>query len=168
MQYYFSEYMDDLLLNYGSIDRNMYNSPHIDFADKYYKNGKSWTMNNFVDTKYYKFLRYVKKTDGHIPMRKISLMDSIKKGYLMEGHEEDFIVILDMPLIETRYNIKSLGLKSPEMFMGHHRAAALMALGINKVEVIIAEDIKVGECDIKGKLANNYRKILECGQKDMN
>ena len=48
----------------------------------------------------------------------------------------------------------------PEIFLGHHRAGALLALGIKKVDVVIAVDNEPGKCKCYGKLHNVYKNVV--------
>ena len=87
------------------------------------------------------------------------LLDSLKKGYLRKGYERDRIVVLNKPFICSRYGIKDTAIPSPEIFMGHHRAGALIAMGQNLVEVIIAKDDQPMAHQCYGKLHNAYKRI---------
>jgi hypothetical protein len=167
LQYFYNRKLDKLLTVGGVVDRGMLNSPHYEFASLYYKNGEKWLDNNFKGTKYSYFRRKVLKKHEGVPRKKLRLLDSMRDGYLKKGFEESHIVVLREPLIISRYKANII-LNPLEIFMGHHRVAALLALGINNVEVVMAKDIRSGSCDIYGKLSGNYRKALKCGQKDMN
>ena len=160
IQYLCNEVLDSILMIDGVVDRNMLNSPHFELANLYFSNGEKWLVSNYIGTKYHKFKSKVLNREDGLPIRKLRVFDSIKQGYLKKGNEENYIVLLNKPLIETRYGIKSLNLKSPEIFMGHHRSAALLALGINEAKVIIAEDINKGSCDFYGKISKNYKELL--------
>ena len=160
LQYLHNSKLDDLLTVDGSIDRSMLNSPHFELAHLYYDHGKKWLMKHYKDTKYFQFKNNVLNRTDIVPLKKIGVFDSIRDGYPKKGHEKDYVVLLNEPLIHTRFNVKHIPLNSLEVFIGHHRIAALLALGINEVKVIIAEDIKKGTCDIYGKLSDNYRKAL--------
>lgn len=140
----------------GIVDISMANSPHYEFAYLYYKKSLRWLKNNFKDTKYYIFKKHILKRGSYIPLRKIHLFDSIRNGYLKGKHKKDYIVLLDKPLIETRYKFNSETLGSPEVFMGHHRLAALLALGVTRAKVIMAKDLEAGSCNIYGKLHDIY------------
>ena len=137
----------------------MVNSPHREFADLYYKHGINWLEDNFHKTKYSNFQKNISGEKQYIPKKKIRLFKSIKKGYLINGYKDSHIVILNKPLIHSRYGVEDTSLETPEIFMGHHRAGALLALGKNKVDVIIAQDIQPGSCQCYGKLHNVYIKI---------
>ncbi|MHA1470264.1 MAG: hypothetical protein ACTSSP_06840 [Candidatus Asgardarchaeia archaeon] len=92
-------------------------------------------------------------------MRKIHLLDSIKEGYLRNGYNNNYIVLLDIPLVVSRYNVKNISIKSPEVFMGHHRIGALLALGIDRVRVILAEDEMPGTNQCYGKVHERYKSL---------
>lgn len=140
-------------------DRIFTNSPHLEFAQHYYNRGLKWLNKNFKNTKYFIFQKDVLQIAPYIPMRKIRLFDSLKEGYLREGYENDYIVILNKPFICTRYGANLL-LPSPEVFIGHHRVGALLALGIKKANVIVAMDREPGKCRCYGKLHNIYKKLI--------
>jgi hypothetical protein len=57
----------------------------------------------------------------------------------------------------SRYKI-DIDLGSPEIFVGHHRVSALLALGVNKAKVVIAEDEKPGYCKSSFFLDIMYKK----------
>ncbi len=153
----YSQYRPDVELE----DLKIINSPHLELADLYYKNGFLWLEKNFNRTKYYIFKKNILRIVPHITMRKIRLFESLKKGYLSKGHEKDYIVVLNDPFICTRYGLKNISMLSPEIIIGHHRAGALIALGINKVKVIIARDTKPGSCQCLGKINEIYIKHIQ-------
>ena len=134
------------------------NSPQLELAKLYYDKGTSWLIKNFKKTKYYTFQKEILHIDPHMPMKKIKLFDSVKKGYLRGAHSRDHILILKYPFVSSRYNVHA-GF-SPEIFLGHHRAGALLALGRNKADVIVAKDIKCGKRECYGKLHTVYNKII--------
>ena len=140
-------------------DMRIVNSPHKELAELYYKHGINWLEDNFKNTKYYGFQKFVLKSDPCISRKKICLFDSLKKGYLREGYEKDHIVVLNKSFISTRYGLKDPFESSFEIFMGHHRAGALIALGRREVEVIIAKDNQPMTYQCYGKLHNLYKDI---------
>ena len=140
-------------------DRILTNSPHFEFAQQYYSKGLKWLNENFQNTKYSIFQKDVLKITPYIPMRKIYLFDSLKDGYLRKGYENDYIVILNNPFVCTRYEV-NLSLPSPEVFIGHHRAGALLALGVEKANVIVAIDDEPGKCRCYGKLHDIYKNVV--------
>jgi hypothetical protein len=143
----------------GELDFSMKNSPHYEFAHLYYSKGLKWMEKNFKKTKYFIFRKEILKSHHKVPIGKIRLFDSVKDGYLKKGFEEKYIVILERPLIETRYGIKQNKEMCSEIFLGHHRAAALLALNIKSVKVIIAKDANSNSCHVRGKLHDIYIKI---------
>jgi len=138
--------------------RILIDSPHVELAKLYYSKGLKWLNKNFKETKYFIFQRDVLNTTPYLPKRKMSLFDSIKKGYLAKEYKNDHIVILNTSFAFSRYNIDVSPDFTPELFMGHHRAGALLALGIKEVDVIIAVDDKPGECQCYGNLHDIYSK----------
>jgi hypothetical protein len=134
---------------------SMVNSPHLEFAMLYYKNGKRWMTNNYNKTRYkvmcFKYKRKKKFPDGFI-----DLCNSIKEGYLRNGFNDDYIVLLDEPFAKSRFKRSVLNLV-PEVWSGHHRAGAILALSsINEsdsfVDVAIAKDTKPGTMKSSGKI----------------
>ena len=93
-------------------------------------------------------------------MKKIHLFDSLREGYLRRGYEEEYIVILNDPFISTRCGLKNIFTFSPEIFIGHHRAGALVALGKYMVKVVIAKDNKPGSCQCGGKIHDTYLRCI--------
>jgi len=160
MQYRIDDQLDELLKVDGVVDRSMLNSPHYKLACLYFNKGREWCETNFKDTDYFKLFNKVLGRVGNVPFRKFDIFDSIKDGYLRDGFDADHIVVLEKPLIISRYGVEDIHLDPMEIFIGHHRASALLALGRNIVDVIIVEDSEPGTCNINGKLSNNYRKIL--------
>lgn len=148
----------NLFINNGLVDMRMSNSPHYELSFLYYKNGLKWLKKNYRSTKYYKFKKRVLGKGGHLPVRKMSLFESLKNGYLSQGFENKYIVVLTRPLAETRYRIKCQNYLYPEIFMGHHRVGSLLCFNIDKVKVIVARDIKSGTMKCSGKLHNIYRR----------
>jgi hypothetical protein len=141
----------------GIIDLTMKNSPHREFAFLYYRKGLKWLTKNFKNTKYCQFKSKILNRDINVPMRKIRLFDSLKKGYLSKGFEKDYIVLLERPLVETRYGVKCSEYSCPEVFMGHHRIGALLSCGVKKADVIIARDIASDSRQCFGKIHNIYK-----------
>lgn len=144
---------------YDKNNFSMITSPHYELAKLYYKNGDKWLRNNFYKTSY--FILKGGGTDKNVIISKkvIFLFNSIKEGYLRGPHKTNYIVVLNKPFIESRYNVKNIKLSSPEVFMGHHRIGALLALGINRAKVVIAKDNTPGICECYGKIHNVYKKI---------
>ncbi len=136
-------------------DRILTNSPHFELAQHYYNKGLKWLNANFKNTKYFIFQKDILKITPYVPVKKMRLFDSLKKGYLGKGYENDRIVILNDPFICTRYAL-NLSLPSPEVFMGHHRAGAMLALGQKNVEVIVAVDDMIGTKNCYGRLHDIY------------
>lgn len=141
-------------------DSESLNSPQKELAELFYKNGVDWLKNNYKNTKYFLFQKSILKIKPYVPMKKIHLFESLQRGYLRDGHERDHIVILNDPLLCTRYGSK-LSLPSPEIFMGHHRVGGLLALGIKEAEVIIAADRISGHRTLYGNLHEEYIKICD-------
>lgn len=140
-------------------DFSMFNSPHHELAQLYYDKGDLWLRKNFHKTKYFSWRKNLTKKELLLSKKIIFLFDSMKIGYLRNGHKKDYIVVLNTPFIASRYNVKNMGLKTPEVFIGHHRIGALLALGETKAEVVIAKDKDPGSKKMYGKLHDAYKDI---------
>jgi hypothetical protein len=135
----------------GELDTRMINSPHYEIANLYFNNGSDWLKKNYRSTSYYRMCRdFLGKKDISIE-KIISLCDSIKKGYLRQGYEEEYPTVLEKPFAFTRYNREAPMVKY-EVFTGHHRIGVLLALEINKAKVIIGEDVAPSSCFSEGKI----------------
>lgn len=135
------------IFNYN---RLMIHSPHFQLAKMYYENGLSKTKKNYIRTDYCRMKEYFGK-GSKFPSKIIPLYDSIKRGYLCEGHKEDYIVLLMQSFAISRYNRNEENLV-PEVWSGHHRVGALLALGIYHADVLIAKDAHPGEKTSAGKI----------------
>lgn len=141
---------DHLLFRKGKLDRRIPNSPHAELAHLYYKHGRKWLLNNYKNTRYcYMREHYFGKPHGKMVTRCISVFDSIKTGYLRGKYKDCYIVVLNEPFCNLRYAMGE-SLDVPQMFAGHHRAGALVALDIYEVPVLIAKS----EC---GFIENKHR-----------
>jgi len=142
----------DLLFSQKKPNYLLSESPHFELASLYIKNGSKWLEKNYKLTLYYKMCKYfLKKNPVNTTLKMIKICDSIKKGYLRKGYENNYIVLLLEPFAISRYN-REIEFLVPEIFSGHHRAAILLALGYKSVKVIIAEDVQKGFCESRGKI----------------
>ena len=139
-------------------DRLLIDSPHFEIAKLYYIHGLKWVENNYDKTKYFLFQKDILLKDPHVPKGKIRLFDSLREGYLKKGHENDYIVVLKDPLVKTRYGV-DIDLPLFEIFIGHHRAAALLALGKGRVDVILAKDNQIGTKNCYGNIHDIYKGV---------
>lgn len=137
----------------GELDTRMINSPHFNIFSLYLKHGESWLKSNYKSTDYYRMcIKFLEKKDA--PIKKIiSLCESMKKGYLRSGYEEEYPTILEKPFAFTRYN-REVPMVKYEIFTGHHRIGAMLALEIKKAKVIIGEDMNPSSCYSEGKIHN--------------
>ncbi len=146
----------------GVTDRSITRSPHIELIEYYKEHGFYRLKKNFRNLSYYKMLKDINKigykTD-YFNLKRISvhytdrdilknimnftrLFESIRKyGYLGSQFRGNYISILEVPFIVSRFGWK-LEYRPYELFLGHHRAACLAALGAKKAEVIILKDMK--------------------------
>lgn len=116
----------------------MINSPHFDFATCYFKKGLNWLMKNYLKTSYCRMRNLLKGTEK-FPFKFVKLCESIKNGYLRKRHKRDWIIMFEEPFAKSRYS-RNVSNDVPEIWSGHHRAGALMALNIYIVPIIIAKD----------------------------
>jgi len=144
---------------YNEEDLHMITSPHYELANLFYTKGEKWLRKKFHKTRYAMLKKNISGEIGSISKKKVLLFYSIRKGYLRGPHKNNYIVVLNKPLIVTRYGMKPVLSKSPEIFMGHHRVGALLALGINSAKVIVAEDNNPGSCQCYGSLHDKYKTI---------
>ena len=140
---------------------SMTDSPHTEIAHLYYENGLKWLTENYKKTKYHKLRKQILQLSGPLPAKKINLFKSMKKGYLRGKFSNAYIVVLKEPLVVSRYNVDIPSLGSPEIFMGHHRVGALLALGINFAKVVIAKDAHPGTCQCYGRIHDIYSGIKD-------
>jgi len=71
----------------------------------------------------------------------ILLFESIKKNGYMKGEFANRIIcILEKPFWNTRYGSQLQSSNNFEIFIGHHRAAALYVLGYRDIKVVLLRD----------------------------
>lgn len=143
----------------GKLDTGMLNSPHYKIAKLYFENGPDWIKKNYKSTDYYRMCtKFFGKKD--ISIKKIiSICESMKKGYLRKGYEEEHPTILEKPFAFTRYN-REVPMVKYEVFTGHHRVGVMLAIGMKKAKVIIGEDLNPSSCYSKGKIHNLCKELL--------
>jgi len=138
-----------LLSTFG--EPTMANSPHYEIFFLYRQNGRKWLKQNYADTQYCKMALSFGRTDYPSKIRK--LFSSMEKGYLRKNFKHKYIVVLNEPFAKSRY-CRDINNDVPEIFMGHHRAGALLALDIFHVKVVLATDAKPGTKQCYGKIHN--------------
>lgn len=135
----------------------MTNSPHYHIAKMYYENGKRYTKAHLEETDYYRMCKEFLGKDS-VGLKKIfSVCDSIKRGYRRSSYKNEHIVVLMEPFARTRY-LRDVRDWVPEIWSGHHRAGALLALGQNVVKVLVAEDANPGSKYCVGKVHGYCKK----------
>ena len=142
--------LDDILSNDGQIDYTMKNSPHTEIARLFFEKGEEWLRTHYKSTKYYRF-HMLHKNQEKFPNKIVPLFKLIESGYLKKGYRRDYIVVLLESFAKTRYNI-DIEIEAPEIFIGHHRAGARLALGKPMTKVLVAEDAEPGSCFTNGKI----------------
>jgi len=128
----------------------MIDSPHVEFAQLYYKHGLKWMKNNYKTTKLYLFKSKLRKKGFAVGM--VDICESIKRGYLHGKHASDHIIVLNTPFCNSRYDLKEDGGRVPEVFAGHHRIGALLALKKFVVPVLFCIDGCPGSKFSQGKI----------------
>lgn len=137
--------MNDLFPN----ERLMAFSPHFEICELYLKRGLDWLLRNYRDTKYWEMMQRMGKKN--FPQKVVDLCESMKAGYRREGFGSSFVVVLMEPFSASRYG-RNVPNRTPEIWSGHHRTGAMLALGHNLVDVLIARDAKPGSKFSVGKV----------------
>jgi hypothetical protein len=133
----------------GHMDLSVDNFPHIDVLKLYEKyNEALWTSDLYKKTRYYQFHRGFReeninpdvRTDEWIHskvVRFVKLYDDIRRtGYFYEFNgNKSYISILDKPILELRYGIKT-DIPGYELWDGGHRLVILHYLGYTKVKAL--------------------------------
>lgn len=130
--------------------RSMIESPHAKIARLYYEHGLQEVKKRYEQTDYCKMKELFGK-GKKFPSKMFKLFDSVKKGYLINGYKENFIVVLMESFAISRYNREEENLV-PEVWSGHHRVGALIALDRYEAKVVIAKDAHHGEKFSQGKI----------------
>ena len=136
--------MDDL---FG--DRCMELSPHVEICKLYLKQGARWLRRNYQTTRYGQMMDRLGKKN--FPQKIIDICESVREGYLCKGYEGSYIVVLREPFAASRY-LRQIPNRVPEIWSGHHRAAALLAFGRYMVDVLVARDGAPGSKFSVGKV----------------
>jgi hypothetical protein len=124
-------------------------SPHTEIFSLLHQFGESWIEKVFTDTRYYKMASVLGKKDFPKKLKKIYY--SIRDGYLQGKYKEKYIVVLEEPFAKSRY-LRDVEDNAPEIFSGHHRVGALLALKRYNVKVVVAVDNKPGSKYSHGKI----------------
>jgi len=143
-------FINSLFIQDGIEDYRMTNSPHYEIFSLYRKNGWRWLNKNYKNTKYRKMMKSLGHS-GKPPSKIRKLYRSLNKtGYLHGKYRDRFIILLKKPFANTRYG-RDIDNNSPEVFSGHHRIGALLALEKYKVLIAFAKDICPGTCFSLGR-----------------
>jgi hypothetical protein len=127
----------------------MTNSPHYEIAFLFYEHGERWLKNHYKELSYYKMMKKLGR--AKFPIRVVSVCNSIRNGYLKGKYSNEHIVLLSKPFARTRYD-RDVPNLVPEVWSGHHRIGALLALGNDVVDVMMAMDVAVGSQTTNGKI----------------
>ena len=163
MQYRHELMVDHLLLDAsGHVDRSIPNSPLYRALQVYQAGGLRAVKRRFRALDYYRMFRAFDavgyKIDWHrdptpVPFRwsdrkiwaakllpMLRVYESIKRhGYLGGPFGQRYITVLETPFEVSRHN-RTFAWQSYEIWGGHHRAAALAALGVEEADVILLRD----------------------------
>lgn len=124
-------------------------SPHVELMKILLDYGFDWEW--IERTRYVKERRrrkdigFKRWTDDYIKKhirRRYEILKSMKKGYNPKKSEDKPIIVLDAPLFRSRFGHAPEWLKGREIWDGAGRCSAAMALGMDKIEVTMAEDAK--------------------------
>lgn len=148
IQYTPNRPIDDFLIS-PVVGPTMLNSPHYEIFSLYRKHGRKWLKSNYNDTQYCRMALSMGRKRFPTKIRK--LYSSLKRGYLRKGFRNNYIVILNQPFARTRYH-RDVRNNVPEIFIGHHRVGALLALDIFSVKVVLARDLIPGAYQSYGKI----------------
>lgn len=127
------------------------NSPHVEICKIYFKHGAKELRKRYKNTRYYNFIKYMNKNKGESYYKIVNICKSIQRGYLRKGYEHSYIVILDCPFAQSRFK-RCIGNNVPEIWSGHHRAAAMICMDNKFVKTILAVDLNPGSCYSYGKI----------------
>tara|TARA_B100001971_G_C18121508_1_gene499686 strand:- start:145 stop:765 length:621 start_codon:yes stop_codon:yes gene_type:complete len=141
---------------YGT--RSILGSPFYEAACLIRDNGKKWILNNYTATSYFELFRHFGeigwardwRTGRHVKVKysKATIKEKVIKlirtyesislhGYLKGGHEERRLMALRQPYEKIRFDMVHDTLPY-EIWSGHHRAACLAALRVEKVSIVLA------------------------------
>jgi hypothetical protein len=138
--------LDDLFGGTGL----MVDSPHLEFAKLYYEHGLKWMKKKYKTTRFCLFRAKLGKRGFSSGM--VTLCNSIKRGYLHGKYSSDYVIVLNTPFCNSRYNLEKDINRVPEIFSGHHRVGALLALEEFFVPVLFCVDGSAGSCFSLGKI----------------
>ncbi len=136
--------VDHLMFSRGNRDNKLTNSPHTELAYCYFEYGREWVVKYYQHTRYcYMREHYLGKPVGGQPSGSMSCFQSIKDyGYLGSKYSDCYILmIFDISYCNSRYGMSESN-DLPQIFAGHHRAAALIALGQYIVQVMAIKNEK--------------------------
>ena len=138
----------DFIKSYQNIGRNVVSQKNFKTLSYY----EMWKKINKVGFKYdwYNYpIQISKSYSDELIIKKmakfIKVYESIKKnGYLGGKFREGMIQILVQPFENSKFGCKH-EIDGYEIWSGHHRAAALFCLGVNKVEVLVLRTEKTND-----------------------
>jgi len=135
----------------GVIDKRMTNAPHTEIARIYYRHGANGLRNKFRKTRYRKMFKHFGRRKA-VGRRMIGFFESMRHGYRRsKKYKQQYIVVLEEPFANTRYE-RNIPVLVPEVWSGHHRIGALIALKRYHVDVVIAKDLIPGSKSCYGKI----------------
>jgi hypothetical protein len=147
----------------GESDRSIRNTPLFKLLRYYHERGFGALEKNFRELDYYKYFMSFNKV-GHKTSffdpnvkepvhfddqsiwnkirRFIHVYESVVRfGYHGGPYEGRWISVLKVPFVVSRFGAK-VDYKPYEIFVGHHRATCLAALGQENIEVLLLDDTR--------------------------
>lgn len=127
---------------------NIFNSFHYDLFKKISTN-KITRSDDFSNLKYFRWhkslhkLKINNRSESWIKYKILNafkLFESLQSKNFIKYNYLNYPLVLESPLIHTRYKIP-YKIKGYEIFDGHHRVACLAALKFKKIQCIVCKDI---------------------------
>lgn len=145
------------ILGYKEDPMHISRSPHVKLLRTLIKYG--FNKRKLKQTKYFQERRHryslgmPKWTDSwifeHIKVRWNIFKSLEKNGYDNKKAKAKPIIILQKPIIETRFQWDSGFLKGPEVYDGMGRSSSAYVLGWNRIPAMLAEDAHPGSMQFK-------------------
>jgi len=159
------------ILGYKPDPMHISRSPHVKLLRTLIKHG--FNKRKLKQTKYFQERRHryalgmPKWTDSwiyaHIKVRWNIFKSLEKRGYDKRKAKSKPIIVLEKPLIETRFNWESGFLSGPEIWDGMGRSSAAYVLGWKTLPAMLASDAKPGamEFDKGFNKIKRYKNVVQ-------
>ena len=150
----------------GSDPMHISKSPHVKLLRHLIKHGFNWRRlrnTKYVIERRHRFgLGMTRWTDDwikqHVRVRWNIFKSLEKNGYDKKKAKARPIIVLEKPLIETRFSWDSGFLNGPEVYDGFGRSSSAFVLGWEKIPAVIARDAKPGTMEFS-KGFNKIKKV---------